>query len=63
AGTWLLTDAVHRPASGPLGLGAMVISRPRGGPGPATPAYDREYALLYQDADDRWNHALDAGGT
>jgi len=59
AGTWLLTDALLGVAAGPVGLGAVIVSerpfwrnRRR---------FDREYVLLYQDADDRWNADLDAG--
>jgi len=58
AGTWMLTDALLGPAAGPVGLGAMLISMPGDKAGAV---YDREYVLLYQDTDDRWNFALDAG--
>ena len=39
----------------------MLISRPFAAAA-RVPRYDREYNLLYQDADDRWNIALDVGG-
>ncbi len=47
-----------RPASG---FSAMVISRPASGGNvlwSGGPAYDREYFLLYEDADDRWNATM-----
>jgi len=67
-GTWLLTDALLGVAAGPVGFGATVISQPR--PSLRTSfsefsirgtQYDQEYVLLYQDADDLWNFAVDAG--
>lgn len=62
AGTWLLTDALLGNAAGPAGLGAVLVVKGRR-PVPKRHRADREYVLLYQDADDRWNAALDAGET
>lgn len=58
AGTYLLTEALLGPAAGPVGFGAMIISRPSSSKDPLP---DREYVLLYQDIDDRWNFDLDEG--
>jgi len=66
AGTWLLATApstalgppradVLRPTSG---LWGTLVSRPASGQQvlyDGGPAFDREYVLLYDDADDRWN--------
>ncbi len=65
-GTWLLTDELLGDAAGPMGLGAVIISRPhknglRGGRRSSVLGYDREYVLLYVDSDDRWNTAIDTG--
>jgi FtsP/CotA-like multicopper oxidase with cupredoxin domain len=63
-GTWLLTDAALGDAAGPMGLGAVIVSRPTGFAfRRRIPSYDREYVLLYVDSDDRWNRAIDAGTT
>jgi FtsP/CotA-like multicopper oxidase with cupredoxin domain len=63
-----MTDALLGPAAGPVGFAATIVSRRR--LGVVLPfrqftfndiRYDREFVLLYQDADDRWNLAVDAG--
>jgi FtsP/CotA-like multicopper oxidase with cupredoxin domain len=61
-GTWMLTENLLGPAAGPVGFGAMLISDRRRS-FITSPGYriDRDYVLLYQDADDRWNLAVDAG--
>ena len=56
-GTWLLTDNLLGDAAGPMGLGAVIVSRAA----KILTGYDREYVLLYVDSDDRWNAAIDAG--
>ncbi len=66
-GTWMLTDAELGDAAGPMGLGAVIISRLGASISRRTlrsigPRYDREYVLFYVDSDDRWNTAIDAGG-
>ncbi len=58
AGSYLLTEALLGPAAGPVGFGAMVLSRPVT---KSESLPDREYVMLYQDIDDRWNFDLDAG--
>jgi hypothetical protein len=68
-GTWMLTEATLGVAAGPLGFGGAVVSTgPRlsstGQTGQTSPyegPYDKEYFLLFQDADDRWNLAFDNG--
>lgn len=57
AGTYLLTDALLGPVAGPIGLGAMLISRRSLSSDLIYP----EYVLLYQDIDDRWNFDIDGG--
>ena len=64
AGTWLLEEAGLQKAAGPMGFGAVVVSRPSSGKKElwnGGPAFDREYVLLYQDCDDRWNREVAAG--
>ena len=62
AGTWLLTEALLGLAAGPVGFGAVLVStRSPGRLAINQLPTDREYTLLYQDADDRWNNAVDAG--
>ncbi len=74
AGTWLLAmdqgsggnrigargaQIVTRPATG---LGGTLVSRPKSGNQvlyDGGPSYDREYVLLFDDADDRWNAMQD----
>lgn len=54
---------MQRPASG---FSAMVISRPTSGMNElwsGGPAYDREYFLLYEDADDRHNAVMGSAGS
>lgn len=61
-GTWLVTDALLGLAAGPVGFGATLISLDKpAGSNFSDPVYDRNYTLLYQDTDDRWNLAVDAG--
>ncbi len=63
-GTWLLTDDTLGDAAGPMGLGAVIVSRQpsaRGRGRQQRLAYDREYVMLYNNSDDRWNTAIDAG--
>ena len=62
AGTWLLTDALLGPAAGPVGFGGTLISRSAPARFAAGDPYniDREYVLVYQDADDLWNLAVEA---
>lgn len=61
-GTWMLTENLLGPVAGPIGFGSMLISDPKRPTGMSGGyAIDREYVLLYQDADDRWNLAVDAG--
>ncbi len=66
AGTWLLSAAPSRGPSSPTalanrptsGLWGTLVSRPASGQQvlyDGGPAYDREYVLLYDDADDRQN--------
>ena len=57
AGTYLLTDALLGPVAGPIGLGAMLISRKPYLSAMISP----EYVMLYQDIDDRWNFDIDGG--
>lgn len=64
SGMFLLTDALLGVAAGPAGLAAMLVSRRV--PERSIHAgwdYDREYFLLYNDTDDSWNNAIDAGQT
>lgn len=58
AGSYMLTEALLGPAAGPVGFGAMILSR---GVRSRDPLPDCEYVLLYQDIDDRWNFDVDAG--
>ena len=70
AGTWLLSTAQgpegnvagSRSAVAPvrptIGLGGTLVSRPSSGNQvlyDGGPSFDREYVLLFDDADDRWN--------
>ena len=69
AGSYLVGHAdAHRPGPGTLhaidpqrpmsGFSALAISRPVSGANElwsGGPTFDREYFLLYEDADDRWN--------
>lgn len=58
----MLTENLLSVAAGPVGFGAMLISDPlRSADVVAGYPINREYVLLYQDADDRWNLAVDAG--
>ncbi len=63
AGTYLLQESRFAAVSGPLGLAAVIVSRPSSGLPElwnGGPSYDREYVLHYQDSDDRWNAAAAA---
>jgi FtsP/CotA-like multicopper oxidase with cupredoxin domain len=70
AGTWLLSTAQNPEGSGTgsrqataadrptIGLGGTLVSRPASGNQvlyDGGPSFDREYVLLFDDADDRWN--------
>jgi FtsP/CotA-like multicopper oxidase with cupredoxin domain len=57
AGTWLLGEGLLGRVAGPVGFGATLVSRARRQLSPP----DREYVLVYQDADDRWNLDVDNG--
>ncbi len=59
-GTWLLTDDTLGDAAGPMGLGAVIVSRSQSALRKVS-NYDREFVLLYVDSDDRWNAAIDNG--
>lgn len=75
AGSYLLGPArapwsggvdVPRHAPDVTGLAAMIVSRPASGAQElwsGGPTFDREYVLLYEDADDRANNALASGST
>ena len=60
-GTWMMTDALLGGVAGPVGFAACIVSEGfelrQMGP------IDREYFLLYQNTDSRWNQAIDVGGT
>ena len=61
-GTWMRTDALLGPVAGSAGFAACLVSdgfRLANNKGPIS----REYFLLYQDTDDRWNQAIDVGET
>ena len=63
AGSYLLQEMRFASVSGPLGLSAVVVSRPSNGLNElwnGGPAFDREYILHYQDSDERWNQAAAA---
>ncbi len=56
AGTWMFTEALLGNAASSAGFAASMISNTtliRGA--------QRDYYLMYQDADDRWNNAIDNG--
>lgn len=58
AGSYLLQELRYDQVSGPLGMAAVVVSRPVSGNQflwNGGPSFDREYILHYQDSDDRWN--------
>lgn len=65
AGTWLLTEASLGAAGGPVGFAGVLIADPKPVAFSMIPdmdtGFDREFVLLYQDMDDRWNLALDSG--
>ena len=56
AGTWMFTEALLGPIASSAGFAAAMVSNPTEFSDPM-----REYFLLYQDADDRWNNAIDNG--
>jgi FtsP/CotA-like multicopper oxidase with cupredoxin domain len=63
-GTWLLSEALLGTAAGPVGFAGTVVSIGRtkfSQSAKFDTQYDQEYTLLYQDADDRWNLAVDRG--
>lgn len=53
-GTWMFTEALLGNVAPAIGLGAPLISTFRR-------TAKRPYFLVYQDADDRWNNAIDNG--
>lgn len=55
-GTWMFTEALLGNIASSAGFAAAMISNPESGAIPM-----RNYYLLYQDADDRWNNAIDNG--
>ncbi len=55
-GTWIFTESLLGVVAGSAGFAAAMISNSA-----KKPLYQRDYYLLYQDADDRWNHAIDNG--
>ncbi len=55
-GTWIFTEALLGTFASSAGFAAAMISNPT----VQNPAM-REYFLMYQDADDRWNNAIDNG--
>ena len=56
-GTWIFTEGLLGIAASSAGFAAAMISNPAK---PTRPQL-RDYFLLYQDADDRWNNAIDNG--
>jgi hypothetical protein len=56
AGTWMFTESLLGNAASSAGFAAAMISNPTQVRSP-----QRDYYLLYQDADDRWNNAIDNG--
>ena len=59
-GTWMMTDALLGRVAGSAGFAAAIVSEgfQLSQIGPVA----REYFLLYQDTDSRWNQAIDVGG-
>lgn len=55
-GTWMFTEALLGNVASSAGFAAAMISNPV-----KNPTKMRQYYLLYQDADDRWNNAIDNG--
>lgn len=55
-GTWIFTESLLGAPASSAGFAAALISNPTKFKNPA-----REYFLLYQDSDDRWNNAIDNG--
>ncbi len=56
AGTWIFTEALLGNLASSAGFAAAMISIPEKNTKPI-----RDYYLLYQNADDRWNNAIDNG--
>ena len=59
-GTWMMTDALLGQVAGSAGFAAAIVSE--GFQFFQIGRIDREYFLLYQDTDSRWNEAIDVGG-
>lgn len=59
-GTWMMTDALLGGVAGSAGFAAAIVSE--GFQVLQLGRIDREYFLLYQDTDSRWNEAIDVGG-
>lgn len=55
-GTWMFTESLLGNVASSAGFGAAMISNSA-----TDPVKMRQYYLLYQDADDRWNNAIDNG--
>lgn len=55
-GTWMFTESLLGAAASSAGFAAAMVSKPAVSSNSLT-----EYFLLYQDADDRWNNAIDNG--
>ena len=55
-GTWIFTESLLGVAASSAGFAAAMISNSKAKSVPL-----RDYYLLYQDTDDRWNNAIDNG--
>jgi hypothetical protein len=55
-GTWVFTEALLGVAASPAGFAAAMISNNN-----VKSEVQKDYYLLYQDTDDRWNNAIDNG--
>lgn len=56
AGTWIFTESLLGVAASSAGFSAAMISNPAG-----KSEQIRDFYLMYQNADDRWNEAIDNG--
>ena len=55
-GSWMFTESLLGNVAPAVGLGAPLISNL-----PRFQKFQSRYLLVYQDADDRWNNAIDTG--